>query len=179
MYTWRLPKHSSLLQEQLSPKQENVVILWRSSSVRSSYNKSSKVCDTVLLSQRRFSTDRSEINPKVQTCDLGPPRSRTLSVAKHAFYKYSRTLLMWTTVGRTKSVHSEVSILVKLAVASGSLSIGTSIGWRLQPTRDSRVFGSPLLMSSRHLILEPTGRWHATILYTCSLQDSILCYPPQ
>ena len=36
-------------------------------------------------------------------------------------------------------------------------------GWRLQPTCGSRALVSPPLISSRHRILEPYGRWHATI----------------
>ncbi len=36
-------------------------------------------------------------------------------------------------------------------------------GWRLQPTRGSRALVSPPLVSSRHRILEPYGRWHVTI----------------
>ncbi len=35
-------------------------------------------------------------------------------------------------------------------------------GWRLQPTRGSHTLVSPPLMSSRHRIMEPYGRWHTT-----------------
>ena len=37
------------------------------------------------------------------------------------------------------------------------------VGWRLQPARGPRAFGSPPPMSSRHRNSEPLGRWDATI----------------
>ncbi len=42
------------------------------------------------------------------------------------------------------------------------------IGWRLQPTRDSRALGIFPPMSSRHRNLAPLGRWHATIYISIS-----------
>ena len=36
-------------------------------------------------------------------------------------------------------------------------------GWRLQPMRGSCALVSPPPMSSRHRILEPSGRWHSTL----------------
>ncbi len=50
-----------------------------------------------------------------------------------------------------------------------------STGWRLQPTRYSRTLVSPPPMSSRHRILEPSGRWHATLtLRNSNLQHTNL-----
>ncbi len=47
-------------------------------------------------------------------------------------------------------------------------------GWRIQPTRGFRALVSPPLMSSRHRIFEPYGRWHKTLYKQAKVaQDSL------
>ena len=53
------------------------------------------------------------------------------------------------------------TVSLRTLVANGCIC--NPVGWRLQPTRGSCALVSPPLMSSRHRILEPYGRWHATV----------------
>ncbi len=59
------------------------------------------------------------------------PASRSYTVDKIG-YNYSRTSLMWTAKGQTKSVHnSEVSTLVNLGVAMGYRAHFESLGYHV------------------------------------------------
>ena len=79
--------------------------------------------------------------------------------------KYSRTSLMWTAKGQTKSVHnSEVSTLVKLGVATGHRghhSLSCTCGTRVHKGGVSTRWGSTLI-SLQQCIDFLSMKWQCT-----------------
>ncbi len=63
-----------------------------------------------------------------------------------------------------KNAHQDLTHIQEIAIDEHCVRrFCNPSGWRLQTTRILRALVSPPPMSSRHRILEPYGRWHATI----------------